>query len=112
MRFSSLAGNIEHFLDEFLIAGSHIVCQDDKLRRLAVIMRTETYDKDLSDNGAQNTGKPAASHTCLFTAVHWRLSRAFVLVQTGEGYGLRNDWSQRLACFLQDTVRCYRKPDS
>jgi hypothetical protein len=38
-----LAGNIEHFLDEFLIAGSHIVSQDDKLRRLAV------------HNGAQNS---------------------------------------------------------
>ena len=33
-----LAGNIEHFLDEFLIAGSHIVSQDDKLRWPVVIM--------------------------------------------------------------------------
>jgi hypothetical protein len=45
MRFSFLAVKIEHFLDEFLIAGAHIVRQHDKLRRLAV------------HNGAQNSRK-------------------------------------------------------
>jgi hypothetical protein len=56
MRFSSLAGNIEHFLDEFLVAGSRIVSQDDKLRRLTDRKNPESGERQeiglYEDSGA------------------------------------------------------------
>jgi hypothetical protein len=38
--------------------GSHIVGQDDELRRSAVIMGAKTYDVDPSHSGRENSEKP------------------------------------------------------
>jgi hypothetical protein len=40
-----------------LDGGFHIFCQDDKLRRSAVVMGAKAYDVDLSHSGPQNSGK-------------------------------------------------------
>ncbi len=40
-----------------LDGGSHIVGQDDELRRPAVIKGAKAYDIDLSHSGPQNSGK-------------------------------------------------------
>ena len=37
--------------------GSHVVCQDDELRRPAVIMGAKAYDVDLSHSGRENSEK-------------------------------------------------------
>jgi hypothetical protein len=41
--------------------GSHIVSQDDELRRPAVVMGAETYDVDLSHGGRKIAEKPEES---------------------------------------------------
>jgi hypothetical protein len=40
-----------------LDGGSHIVCEDDELRRPAVIMGAEAHDIDLSHSGRENSEK-------------------------------------------------------
>jgi hypothetical protein len=44
-----------------LDSGSHIVCQDDELRRPAVIMGAKAYDVDLSHSGRKIAKKPGES---------------------------------------------------
>ncbi len=41
-----------------LDGGFHIVSQDNKLRRSAVVVGAETYDVDFSHNGRKIAGKP------------------------------------------------------
>jgi hypothetical protein len=41
----------------YLDGGFHVVCQDDKLARSAVVIRAKTYDVNLSHSGRERNGK-------------------------------------------------------